>query len=281
MTKNKKQLEKDKEIKEARDCILKAVGTYDNFCMLGIETIEAFQKMINDKKFRVADTTLSYRQVNHLDNTNVLKDTRKDKKRWRKFSLKELIFLSIVKELRKYGFRDEQLKPLRNAFFGKKNNELSDFAIGIVFIKFQMSLIINNENKVFFFDDMGLRILLGKSQKSYLKINLNEVVNEIWEKIGKDRIEYRTYEDIMASVIDDFDLDEKELEIMKLIRNKDYKSITIKRNNKEFIVKGEKTDKFSEKDLLKIIKEKDFGNINLVKRNGKVVNFKIEDTYKV
>lgn len=278
-------IKKKKQIKVAgKESILKTFGTLDNFYMLGAENIEAFQKMINAKKFRVADTTLSYRQVNHLDNTDVLKDTRKDKKHWRKFSLKELIFLSIVKELRKYGFKEEQLKPLQIAFFSKKNKNdmLSDFAIGIVFIKLQISLIIDNQNRAFFFDDIGMELFFKKSYKSYLKINLNEIVNEIRAKIGKERIEYKTYGDIIASVIDDFDLNKKELEIMKLIRNKNYKSISIRKNDKnEFIIKGEKTDKFSEKDLLKIIEEKDFVDINLVKRDGKVVSIKVEDTYKV
>lgn len=262
--------------------ILKTLGSLDRFYMQGTETIGLFRKKINEKRFRVADTSLSYRQVNHLDYTDILNDNRKNKNGWRKFSLKELIFFSIIKELRKYGFRDEQLKTLKDAFFGNKNKKLSDFAIGIVFTKLKITLIIDNENELGFYDDFGLKIFIGKEYKSYININLNEIVMEIWEKIGKKKIEYQDFDDIMDEIIDDSNLNEKELEIMKIIRSKDYKSITVRKSETDkFIIKGETNDIVSENNLMKILKEKDFADISITKRNGRIVNIKIEETRKV
>ena len=86
----------------------------------------------------------------------------------------------------------------------------------------------------------------------------------------------------MAGIVKDFDTDEKEAELLKLIRNKDYKSIFIKKKDKnEFIVKGEKVELVKENDLVKMIEDKDFADINIVKRDGNIVNIKVEENFKI
>lgn len=265
-----------------KDDVLKTLGGLDRLYMQGAKSISIFQKFLNEKRFRVADTSLSYRQINSLDNNEVLKDERKKKEGWRKFSLKELIFFSIIKELRIYGIRDKQLENLRDAFFRPKYKKQADFAVMMTFIKLHIILAIDSESKVNFYDTASMELFLGKSFRSIIEINLNEIVMDLWEKIGGKRKEYKNNNEIMGEIIDDFDLNKKELEIMKIIRDKEYRNITIKKNGQEeFIVKGEKTDMISEKDLLEMIKKKDFADIKVVKRDGNIVNIKIEDTYKV
>lgn len=248
----------------------------DDLLMQGTGFIDKYRKFLNKKTFRVADTDLSYRQINSLDGNKIIKDTRKNKKNWRKFSFKELIFFLIIKELRQYGIKDEQLKSLRNVFFGSDNSLHTDFSLIKIFGGIKIFLVFDGEANVTFHDIVFFDLMGGDNYKSFININLNEIVMGLWVKIGKKRIKYKN----------NFDLTDvyspKEQEIIKIIRNKEYRNITVKKSvGKGFIIKAERSAEFKEKDLMEAIKKKDFMEIKVVKRNGNIVNIKVEDTYKV
>ena len=80
---------------------------------------EEIRILINEKKYKVADTGLTYRQASYI-NKNILEDDRENKQGWRKFSLKEVIYLSLVQELRLFGLNDNQLINLKKSFFSNK-----------------------------------------------------------------------------------------------------------------------------------------------------------------
>ncbi len=83
-----------------------------------------FDDFINKKKFTVKDTPLSYRQVNTLDEDKLLTKDRENNSGWRKFSLKELIYFSVVYDLKKFGLSHEVLKDLSNSFFNSISETL-------------------------------------------------------------------------------------------------------------------------------------------------------------
>ena len=82
------------------------------FKYLGLNDRLKLVETLNNKVFRVADSPLSYRQTNALAMDRLMPDNREKKEGWRKFSLKELIYISIVYELKKYGLKHVQLKYL-------------------------------------------------------------------------------------------------------------------------------------------------------------------------
>jgi DNA-binding transcriptional MerR regulator len=278
-------MKKNKKQSFEKDNILNAPSAIEPFYNLGEQKISKFVVFLNEKKFRVSDTDFSYRQINSLDDNNVLEDTRETKNNWRKFSFKELIFLSIIKELRGYGFKSEQIKKLSNVFFGEKTKEQTDFAIGIVFIKLKITLLIDNKNNISFYDFMAMEMFFSKEHKSFININLNEIVSEIWEKMGKKKISYKNYNDIIMESLAERTFNYKEAEIIKIIRDRNYKNIII--NKKEgsdadsFIIKADGKRGLTEDEIVKMIREKDFGDIEIVKRNGNIVNVKVEDIYKI
>lgn len=254
---------------------------HDNFLAQEVEKIQEARDLLNKKRFRVADTPLSYRQVNSLDANGILKDDRKDKKLWREFSLKELVYLSIIKELRTFGIIDEQLEKLKKSFFSKEYTFSSDECLLDILRGVKIVLVLGNDSSVAFYTTPSLN-LFERDSKLLININLNEIVLEIWEKMSKKRVEYKNELDLLGGIIDDFELDDKEARLIGLIRNKDFKTIIIKKNNqKEFIVKGERIEFISGKELVSMIKEKDFVDISIIKRDGQVVHTKIEETFKI
>jgi len=254
-------------------------GTIDTLYARGPEKIEEYCREINEKRFRVADTALSYRQINYLDSADILKDNRKSDKEWRKFNFKEIIFFALTQRLRQYGLNDDYLKKIGDCFFKKTNSQNSDFAV-IMAMNGQHIVISQESNGDVYFSDTITDNLYNSKQSILLRINLNEIINEFFKKTGK-RKQYKTYADIMSELAID-GMSEKEREIMELIRNKEYKTITIKKNDKEeFIVKGETAKTANEKDLITMLKEKDFADFIVVKRDGNIVNIKVEDNFKI
>ena len=244
-----------------------------------------YAEYINERRYRVADTTLSYRQINFLDNSKVLKEKRESKKEWRKFTFKELVYFSIVKELRNYGFKNNQLKRLYDIFFKKENRFISDFALMLVSTKENVILVIDEKHTNFYTAEAFLDYLKA-NHLVFMNVNLNEIYMNLNERLGKERIEYKTYLDLQAEnitkIYNEYDLNKKEAAIIKIIRNKDYKNIKVRKSgDKDFIIKGEKTTTLEEKDLMEMIKNKEFADIQIVKRDGNIVNIKIEDTYKI
>lgn len=269
----------NKPLKPDLSIFLAITGT-DNLYSKGPKIINAYRDFLNKKMFRVADTSLSYRQVNSLGDNGIIKESRKDKKDWRKFSFKELLFFSIIGELRRYGIRDAQLKQLHDAFFKPNNIVASDLSLIKIFGGIKIFLVVDGKANVFFYDILSFDLMGGEKYKSFININLNELFMDLWEKIGKKRIEYNSYLSILTKAGDILSVKEKE--VIRIIRDQEYRSITVRKNAEEnFIIRAEKVNKFNEKDLLEIIKKKNFADITILKRDGKIVNIKIEDTFKV
>jgi hypothetical protein len=255
---------------------------------------------INKKLFRVADTPLSYRQVNSLDNDQLLGEERKDSKGWREFSVKEMVYINIVDELKKYGVEHKKLNTLWSAFFAeptppkdrkstppKVNRYVGETSIGIVFSQVEIILVFEPNGDVAFFDPGNYAAhdsLMNALPNVYIKVHLNKVVNDVLGLLKKKPfpITWSSSEEyIKSSVLGVSDQEEKLLEI---IRNKDYRSLKIRKSSgATFTINAERSNSedVSDSDLLKIIKERNFQDISIKKRDGKMVNFKQEDIFKI
>ena len=241
---------------------------------ISADKIHSF-RLLNDKLFSVASTGLSHRKINALETNDIIRSGRKDNKKWRKFSYKERIFLLIITELRKYGLRDKQLKHLRDAFFKKANVLASDIVIAEVLEENKVVLLVDSDGSVSFHS----LIHLDENYTSFININLNAIVESLRKELGaKKKLNYITSADILTNLIPS----EKERKIMKIIRDKEYRTITITKKDKEpVIINAEMATILDEKAAFEMIKTKDYGEIHLVKRDRKIVSIKIEDTFKI
>lgn len=182
-------------------------------------------KLFEDKKFRVSDTCLNYRKINSLDSSGLLDDSRSSKSDWRQFSLKELIYFLIIRELRIYGFRDAQLKVLRKVFFGGsyRNSEVR-IAFEAVLAGIKVILVVNNKMGVNFYNIQMFKPFEQNTQ-SFVTLNFNEVVMGIMEKIGEERIEYKNEFDLMEERIN-----KRAVKISETIGNKDHRASLAKKD---------------------------------------------------
>jgi len=191
------------------------------------DKFEEMRILINEKKYKVADTGLTYRQASYI-NKNILEDDRKNKQGWRKFSLKEVIYLSLVQELRLFGLNDNQLINLKKSFFSNKYIVVSDLAILLVLQGIKIHLIIDNNFGIGYFNTVNFNYLFEKDEKAYINLNFNEFVNDVWEKLGKKRVEYKNINDLLGDNI----VETKDKKMIDLVKQKGYKEFYYKTKTK-------------------------------------------------
>ena len=224
----------------------------DNFMgTRGALKVKRARIFLNKRMFRVADTFLTYRQINFLATEGLLKDNRKEKSNWREFSLKELVYLSLVKELRAYGIANKQLTTLKEIFFSQRYASNVEENLLMALKGKKIVLVFKNKDKASFYN-LPNYVVFCRKLKSHININLNEIIFEILDLLKKKRIDYK---DELYFVLKTVETNKKEEQLLKFIRNKDYKSITIRNSkNKEYLIQGERTEIIDEKELIIMIK---------------------------
>ena len=116
---------------------------------------------LNKKNFKVADIPLSYRQVNVLSAAKLLGADNQNKGRWRKFSFKELVYISLLVELKRFGFDHKQIRNLHDSFFKERgttnhsklfNKNVAETAITCVFAGIEISVLAFSDGVVYMYD---------------------------------------------------------------------------------------------------------------------------------
>lgn len=72
-------------------------------------------ELLHERKFTSKDLGISYRELNHWSTKELLLGNNQSGK-WRKFNMIELIWLNLVKELRKYNVSIPNIKSVKDSF---------------------------------------------------------------------------------------------------------------------------------------------------------------------
>jgi|GEM_PF-1692149 len=274
----------DNFISNEKDALI-TVKNGQAIASMGSRYLTELDKRLNVRKFRVADTSLSYRQINHLDQTDVLEKSRTDTKGWRKFSYKELVYLGVIKELRKYGVKDEQLLNFRRLFFYKRGQyaHLTNLALGITLMGLKMHLVFDGENRPTFYDDPAFHLDKSKKRKSFISININEVLGEISERIGENRnSDYIDFSSMLIDAIGKKLLTDKEKKLMEIIRSADYRKVEImKHDGEKYVIKAGRIRDLNDSEILSLVKEGSHHDIMIKTRDNKIQVIEKTDSFKI
>ena len=253
---------------------------------------------INRKVFRASDTPLTYRQINTLDKDDLLGEPREAERTWREFSAKEMTYLLIVEELKRFGFEHNKLYGLWRSFFGKTavdplrgdarpNHYLGETAVGCALGGIEIIVTINHDGGVNFYDPSSFAAhdhFLNSMPSAYLKLSLNEYVNRTFErmKLKPIAVHWSVSEEYIKSRV--LALTPKELRILDIIRNEDYQSIRLtKRDGEVKVVHAEKQENgvVSRELITNLLKKGAYQDITITQRDGNIVNVKQDETFKL
>lgn len=223
----------------------------------------------NEKRFTNKSIgKASYRIVNHWTKLGLINDNRENNQQWRKFSLLDLIWLNIIKQLRIFGFPNEKILKTKKCLFPSqvKNNKLLSFFEYYVaeafFKKTPVDLLIFSDGLC----DLASQFELESSKRlslpkeDYISISLNKILQGLFIK-----------KDLKANYYFGIPLKQEELELIGILQNKNYKQITITRKNGK-IEKIDATEGVKAKRIVDLIKEHKYQKIVAHVENGKVVS---------
>ena len=236
---------------------------------------------INEKSFRRANTPFSYRRINTLSKDKLFPEERNNKKGWRKFSLKELIYFKIVFELKMFGVSHGNLKSLADSFF---NEETAEIAIICVLIQAEIMLTIKSDGKVTYYDPPHY-LLIGREETPTIQIRLNDIVNAVRKANNEKPFPIKWSGRNYFWNKENISISNNEKYILNIIRSKNYHTIKLKTNDGKasLIQAGKVVDpkQLSSQELVRIVEKKAYQEIGIITENGKIVSFKTEEKFKL
>ena len=264
--------------------LLKIIADEDLLEILDLNEKIHFTEFLNKKEFRVADLPFSYKQVSDLGKDGVIDDKNKKEQSWRRFSFKEMVFLFIVKELKDFGLKNNQIKEIGDSYFQKpipNKGNIVDIALVLSLLrKYFIILTVDNNDKIKYFTDKEIANNLAKDLSAFIGIRINSITENLANTIINDKSNNKFLYNNLLKII----LTDKEIKLINILRKRQYIKVTIKKKNGDIstvYAEENNQDNFSEKNIIQMLRNKSYGSIQVMKRDDKIVVIKSEDTFKL
>lgn len=236
--------------------------------------------IIERKVFRVKDINLTYRQINTLDNDDLLPKSRSNDSKWRSFSIKDMIYLDLISELKKYGLSHIQIKYVWKKFYepgdeGKYNRWLSNVAIIAAMMGENINIIITHDGAITFADNDGLLLYeMGRdSPISSVRFSITKRINKVLALAGKRSV-----------VINHDYITWKEHQILEIINNDEYERISITKKTGGVIdVRATQyaRDHPIFNEIKQSLEDRLYADAEVKKRDGRIVSARIIDNIRI
>lgn len=159
------------------------------------------KKFLNEPKFTIGDETISSRVLKHWHDKGILSDNRPLSKGWRKFSISEIIWISIVLKLRSFGMELSKIKLVKdyidsyNLKSNKNQSSLLDFYISLCIaseVPIKLLVFHDGDSLLCRQIDIDLASQHNSIQEDYISIDLNRLVQSRLKSknINTDYIDY-------------------------------------------------------------------------------------------
>ncbi|MCX2718754.1 MerR family transcriptional regulator [Lentiprolixibacter aurantiacus] len=80
------------------------------------------REFLNEKRYKLSDEKVTSRVLNHWNEIGILEDDRPEGKGWRRFSISEMVWITIIKKLRRFGLDMNAIKKV-NEYLKSYNSE--------------------------------------------------------------------------------------------------------------------------------------------------------------
>lgn len=221
--------------------------------------------MLDQKRYTVKDTELTYRIINHWMSEGLLEDDREQTAGWRKLSFKDIIWLRVLQDLRKFGLPLEKLR-------------VSYKTLGPSSLWFEVGLALCLQKRavpvfVVVLDDgtaevatlHSLRItdyMVGYDHP-YIRVNLNTLCAEFFNS-----------NKLMPPRVPAVELLDQERRIINSVRDQQLSEVKLHLKNGE-IERLETTERFTElQNISNLMGDIGYGEITVQVENGKTVSVK-------
>ncbi len=140
------------------------------------------ERLLGEKRFTVKDTDITYRLLNHWSEAGLLDDSRENDSGWRKLSVKDIVWLRLLRDLREFGM---SLDALRNTYNSLQPHISPEFeaALALCFRKPSTPVFVvvfsNGIADVATLHSLRATDYMVGYEVPYVRINLNALCGEI------------------------------------------------------------------------------------------------------
>jgi len=248
-------------------------GGFADSCLelVGSEPFKKFCVQVNEKKHSMRDADTTYRIINHWTQQGLFDDERaEDSMDWRKLSLKDVIWLRMARDLRKFGVPLDALKltykSLWKRRYGGSKRVFPWLEVAIAFCRLRTQVILVVQEDGYAEITTPESLLLSDmltGVPSLIRIN----VNDIWREIVGDR--EGKYIPIQRTP---FGLHENEIGACAAMQGTDDGAVTMHlKDGKITRIDTSKQVEGAER-IGDILKETHFGEVTMKVENGKAVH---------
>lgn len=182
------------------------------------------RQYLGNKKYKVSDTNETYRVINSWSDSGLLLNENGRDNSWRKFSLTDMIWLQILKELRELGLGLDKLRNLKESLFKKESTLLFEFFIAQTISKKDIVLIITKNGDGSFIRESEYHNfqIITPTPTTFIVVSMNKVYADV---TNKPELKKKN-EDVPVSI------NSREREIInKIALENDLKEVVIKPKN--------------------------------------------------
>lgn len=251
------------------NCFILEVQKFHSFCKDNPKILEN----INKPTQTIKDTGNTYRIINHWESLGLINNDRENSdKGWRKFSIADLAWISIIKILREFGLSSDKIRItkecLNEQIASKPNLNWLEYAFYRAYAikkdggNTYLLIFCTGQAVVTTSNEISANKSLSFIPNTYITINLNQLFHDNF-KLPKmtEKHEYS------------FELTEEEINAMSAIRTSGVDKINIRlKSGKisliEKVFEGKKDDF---KSLHEFIGDISHGEATLKIENGKVI----------
>ena len=254
---------------------------FDNHFICGfLNENHSVKEFLNDPQYKIGDEAISSRVLKHWHDRGILEDNRPKGKGWRKFSFTEVLWISIVSQLRNFGLDLKKIKKVKkcldtfNSTGNQSHSPLLDFYIAhCMTSKMPIKLLVFDTGEALIGRQVAidLAVQCGFIKDDYISIDVAKLINRRF-KGKKIETDYSNYS--LSSI---------EKEVQQGIYYEDVKSITINVNGNKDILLTKEHIKDS-RDEIKVLLQKTgdyYEECSVRKGKGKYYKLVEKKKYKI
>ena len=193
-------------------------------------------KQFNQQTYTIGEEKLSSRVLNHWYQSGIITDDRIDNKGWKKFSFSEIVWISIVIKLRKFGLDLQRIKKVKEQidYYNTKDSKskcpLLDFymlvaitsTIPIKFIVFE-----SGQAEIVKQSDIDIANQLNLINEDFISIDINKLLDKA---LTKKKVKADYFNSIKTSDNPLF------TQLEESLSKNNIQSVTIKTNDKDYLI---------------------------------------------